>query len=37
MQKAGIRCAGGSGGDTPQPQPPPVSLLYTMANKEVGW
>jgi hypothetical protein len=35
MQKAGIRWAGCLGGDTQQPQPPPASLLYTVANKEV--
>jgi hypothetical protein len=35
MQKAGIRCAGCSGGDTQQPRPPPSSLLYKAANKEV--
>jgi hypothetical protein len=35
MQKAGIRWAGCSGGDTQQPPPPPASLLYTAANMEI--
>jgi hypothetical protein len=33
MQKAGVRWAGGSDGDTQQPCPPPVSLLYTVATR----
>jgi hypothetical protein len=35
MQKAGVRWAGHSDGDTQQLCPPPVSLLYIVANKEV--
>jgi hypothetical protein len=35
MQKAGIRWAGCSGGDTKQPPQPLMSLLYTVANKGV--
>jgi hypothetical protein len=34
MQKAGIRWAGCSGGNTEQLQPTPASLLYTATNKE---
>jgi hypothetical protein len=42
MQKAGVRWARCSGGDTQHPHPLPASLLYTVANKEVeqqfwGW
>jgi hypothetical protein len=36
MQKAGVRWAGHLDGNTQQPYPPPVSLLYTVANKEVA-
>jgi hypothetical protein len=35
-KKAGVRWAGRSGGDAQQPPPPPASLLYTVANEEVG-
>jgi hypothetical protein len=35
MQKAEVRWAGCSDEDTKQAHPPPASLLYTMANKEV--
>jgi hypothetical protein len=35
MQKAGVRWTGHSEGDTQQPRPPPASLLYAVANKEV--
>jgi hypothetical protein len=35
MQKSRGRWAGHSDGDTQQPHPPPVSLSYTVANKEV--
>jgi hypothetical protein len=35
MQKAGVRWAGCSDGDTQQPRPPPVRLLYTVAKKEL--
>jgi hypothetical protein len=41
MQKAGINWDGCSGGDTQQPLPPPVHLLYIMANEVeqqfLGW
>jgi hypothetical protein len=36
MQKAGVRWTGRSDGDTRQPHTPTASLLYTVANKEVG-
>jgi hypothetical protein len=35
MQKAGIRWAGCSGGDTQQPHTTPESLLYIVTNKGV--
>jgi hypothetical protein len=35
VQKAGVRWAGYSGGDTQQPPPSPASLLYTAANHKV--
>jgi hypothetical protein len=35
LHKAGARRSGHLDGDTLQPCPPPASLLYTVANKEV--
>jgi hypothetical protein len=35
MQKAGVRWAGHSDGDTQWAPSPPVNSLYTVANKEV--
>jgi hypothetical protein len=35
MKKAGVRWAGCSVRDTQQPHPPPVTLLYIVADKEV--
>jgi hypothetical protein len=35
MQKARVKWAGCSDRDTQQQHPPPVSLLNTVANKEV--